>query len=676
MAGSRSKLSDTERIALSKPSTIEKQNGETVYTSGNAAEFTTDANGLINIPSLEPGYYIVREVSAPEGYVIDAESKTVEVKTASPTTVTFANTPLSGLKIIKTDSKTGNPIKDVEFTIAKMSGDKITNEYGSYTFETDSVGQIYILGLEAGYYTVTETKAAEGYFVDGEPKTVLVESGSQTVLEVKNDPASGLLIIKTDAQTEKPLQGVVFDITRADGQRVQGSILNNNQPNTENNSPNITTSPNGFVAGSYTTDYRGRIQINHLEPGVYFVTERKALPGYELDTEVYSVTVTSGKQAVLRLENKPLAGLRLKKINSITGEGIYNVEFMVFDHNGKVVGTFYTDHNGVIDFSAILTEGRYSIRETRAAEGYYLDQTPKTVEFVAGKVTEITWKNTPEAGQIQITKLSSDDNEINGLPAGTPLAESIFEVYAYKSGKLVDRFITGSDGKGVSKPLPLGRYTVKEVQAPAYYQLNNKELDVTIEFATQIIKLEYTNKSANTGVSIRKTGNLEAMPGDLIRYDIKTVRNDSSIPLTDFFWRDVLPVDAVRLNKLITGTYNQSLRYKIMVTTNKGNTKIIADNLSTTENHAIDCSSASLGLSSDEFVTSFTLLFGNVKAGFTCVEQPQIFVNVLSNLPNRYQFSNKADVGGKSGNEWIIGADFWLVTTYRSTNDRLPKTGS
>ena len=189
------------------------------------------------------------------------------------------------------------------------------------------------------------------------------------------------------------------------------------------------------------------------------------------------------------------------------------------------------------------------------------------------------------------------------------------------------------------------------------------------------MKLEYINYSANTGVHIKKTGNLEAMPGDTIRYDIKAVQNTSTVPLNDFYWRDTLPVDAVRINKIVTGTYNQSLKYKITATTNKGDTKIIADNLSTTKNNVIDCSPASLGLRSDEFITSFTLYFGTVKAGFAQVEQPQIFVNVLKTLPNGYQFSNKADVGGKYGNEWIVGNSTTLTSIYRGVGERLPKTG-
>jgi uncharacterized repeat protein (TIGR01451 family) len=487
---------------------------------------------------------------------------------------------------------------------------------------------------------------------------------------------SGLLIVKADERTGKPLQGVVFDVMRADGQRVTGSISDGNQPNTEANSPNKTTSPNGDISGSYTTDAQGRILINTLPAGEYHVVERKALDGYELDTNVHAVTVTPGKLATLQLTNRQKAGLRILKIDAFTKAPIYGVEFMVFDAGKNVVGTYYSDDRGVIDFSGILSEGRYTIRETKAAPGYYLDDMPRTIEFKSGQVTEIRWENTPQLGQIQIIKKSGDDNEINSLPAGSPLAGAVFEIYQYKSGNLVDRFVSGADGRAVSKPLPLGRYIVKEVQAPEWYKLSDKTLDIELEFATQIVKMEFLNYSANTGVTIRKTGNVEARPGDVIRYDIKELRNTSTVALTDFYWRDVLPVDAVRLTKIITGTFNQSLKYKILITTNKGDTKTIADNLSTTKNNVIDCSNASLGLKNDEFVTSVTFVFGTVKAGFSMVETPQIYVKVQNGLPNGYQFANKADAGGKYGREWVVGNSTTVCTLYNPTPPgKLPRTG-
>jgi uncharacterized repeat protein (TIGR01451 family) len=523
---------------------------------------------------------------------------------------------------------------------------------------------------------VTEVKAADGYIPDAEPRNVEIDTGRSATLEVLNTPMSGLLIVKTDEATGKPLAGVVFDVKRADGRLVAGNILDGNQPNTENNSPNDTFGENGSTTGSYTTDAQGRIQISGLDAGQYMVVERKALDGYELDETVHAVTVTPGKLATLQVTNRQKAGLRLLKIDSVTKRGIYGVEFMVFDSNNKVVGTYTTDNNGVIDFSGVLSEGRYTLRETRPAEGYYRDDMPRTVEFAGGKVTEVVWENTPEMGQIQITKLSGEDNEVNGLPKGTPLAGAVFEVYAHKSGNLIDRIVSGTDGRAVSKPLPLGRYTVKEVTAPQWYRLSTETMDIEVEFATQIIKREFLNYPANTGVKIRKTGNYEAMPGDTIRYDIKELQNTSAVPLTDFYWRDILPTDAVRLTKIVTGTYNQSLKYKVLVTTNKGDTKIIADNLSTTQNNVIDCRGVALGMASDEYVTSFTLMFGTVKACFAKVETPQIYVTVNKSLPNGYEFANKADVGGKynGSGEWIVSGSVWTVKCYAQPT-KLPRTG-
>jgi uncharacterized repeat protein (TIGR01451 family) len=299
---------------------------------------------------------------------------------------------------------------------------------------------------------------------------------------------------------------------------------------------------------------------------------------------------------------------------------------------------------------------------------------PRTVEFGSGKVTEIVWENTPETGQIQITKLSGDDNEITGLPKGTPLADAVFEAYEHKSGNLVDRFVSGADGRAVSKPLPLGRYTVKEAQAPRWYRAGADALDIELEFATQIVKTEYLNYSANTGVTVRKTGPREVMPGQEARYDIKEVRNDGTVPLTDFYLRDTLPTDAVRLTRIVTGTYNQSLKYKILITTNKGGTRVIADNLSTTRNNVIDCAGVALGLAGDECVTSFTLVFGTVKAGFCQVSEPRVCVKALPNLPNGYEFANKADAGGKYGDEWIAGNSVQVTKIY-APPVRLPKTG-
>jgi len=136
----------------------------------------------------------------------------------------------------------------------------------------------------------------------------------------------------------------------------------------------------------------------------------------------------------------------------------------------------------------------------------------------------------------------------------------------------------------------------------------------------------------------------------------------------------VLPVDAVRLDKIVTGTYNQALKYKVMAVTNKGDTRVVADNLSTTANNVIDCSPVALGLRNDEYITGFTLVFGTAKAGFCQVTAPQIYVKVLKGLPNGYEFANKCDAGGRYGSEWVVGSSAWRVKVY-SPASSLPRTG-
>jgi uncharacterized surface anchored protein len=234
-------------------------------------------------------------------------------------------------------------------------------------YKTDKTGIVYVPSLEPGWYTVAETKAADGYIPDASPRNVEITYGDAATLEIENTPVSGLVIVKTDASTGSPLKGVKFEVAKSNGEQV----------------------------GVFATDKSGRIVVDGIPSGKYVVMETKTLKGYVLDSTAYEVTVHSGKQIKLEVENEPLAGLRILKIDSVTKKPISGVEFMVFDSNSNVVGTYITDNNGIIDFAGILPEGRYTIRETRAANGYYCDDMPRTVEFKSGKVTEIVWENTP-----------------------------------------------------------------------------------------------------------------------------------------------------------------------------------------------------------------------------------------------------------------------------------------
>ena len=235
-------------------------------------------------------------------------------------------------------------------------------------------------------------------------------------------------------------------------------------------------------------------------------------------------------------------------------------------------------------------------------------------------------------------------------------------------------------GMAVSRPLPIGRYIAREVAAPAFYAINPQEIPFEIKFEGQIIRVTFPNFSANMGVTIRKVGPLETMQGHNIFYDITTVRNDSTVPLADFFWRDILPTNAVRADKLVTGTYNHALRYRILATTNRGNELVVADNLSTLSNNVVQLRPVHLGLAADEYLTDITLFFGQVPAGFTAVERPRIYVDVLSErqtvLPDGMMFANKVDVGGRvvGSSEWVIG-NSTAATTLFAPSRSLPRSG-
>jgi hypothetical protein len=83
-----------------------------------------------------------------------------------------------------------------------------------------------------------------------------------------------------------------------------------------------------------------------------------------------------------------------------------------------------------------------------------------------------------------------------------------------------------------------------------------------------------------------------------------------------------------------------------------------------------------VGDQSDEFVTSFTLIFGTVKAGFAQVEPPKIYVKVLDSLPNGYEFANQCDVGGKYFGEWVAGRSAWITRIFNPKPPaKLPRTG-
>jgi len=614
--------------------------------------FTTDSSGEIRITHLTPGAYVLTEIKAPHGYVMDAPSTNVVIGEGGDTqTVVITNTPKGGLVINKLDSVTHEPLEGVEFTITEADGTVVDDNGGMTSsmglYRTDENGQIMIDGL-VGTFLVTETKTIEGYTIHEETRTqtVVINPNDTQTITVYNDPIGGVEIIKVNADdTRERIPNTTFEIRRMDDALVD----------------------------TVTTDKNGRVFLS-LENGSYYAVEIESAEGFKLDDTPHYFEVKNGETTVLQVENTPVSGILIHKTDSTTGEGIYGVPFILYDSTNTPVGQYTSNNEGYVLIEG-LEAGRYYLRELEN-EGYVPDTEKKTVYVESGETTEVEWENTPITGQIQITKTSADYNSVNGWPAGTPIPGTEFEIYNARTGNLVDTVETDKNGVASSRPLPLGRYKIVESKAADFYGLDKTPIEVEIEFAGQIVKVAMTNKSLYTNVSIQKTGYVEVMPGQQIRYDFSGIGNNSTTSLTSFFWRDTLPGQAVRLDKIVTGTYNVPGNYKVVYKTNLsgGTWRTLADNLSTQQNYVLDASKAALCLASNEYVTEFMMSFGVVPANFRQVEAPQVYATVYAWLTGGSQFVNQADVGGVYNGQWIMATSRWVTKVYKPS-EPLPRTG-
>ena len=614
--------------------------------------FTTDSSGEIRITNLAPGAYVLTEIKAPHGYVMDAPSTNVVIGEGGDTqTVVITNTPKGGLVINKLDSVTHEPLEGVEFTITEADGTVVDDNGGMTSsmglYRTDENGQIIIDGL-VGTFIITETKTIEGYTIHEESRTqtVVINPNDTQTITVYNDPIGGVEIIKVNADdTRERIPNTTFEIRRMDDALVD----------------------------TVTTDKNGRVFLA-LENGSYYAVETESAEGFKLDDTPHYFEVKNGETTVLQVENTPVSAILIHKTDSTTGEGIYGVSFLLYDSANTPIGQYTSDDRGYVLIEG-LEAGRYYLRELEN-EGYVPDTEKKTVYVESGETTEVEWENTPITGQIQITKTSADYNSVNGWPAGTPIPGTEFEIYNVRTGNLVDTIQTDKNGVASSRPLPLGRYKIVESKAADFYGLDKTPIEVELEFAGQIVKAAMTNQSLYTNVSIQKTGYVEVMPGQQIRYDFSGIANNSTTSLTSFFWRDTLPSQAVRLDKIVTGTYNVPGNYRVVYKTNlSGSTwRTLADNLSTQQNYVLDASKAALGLASNEYVTEFMVSFGVVPANFRQVEAPQVYATVYAWLTGGSQFVNQADVGGVYNGQWIMATSRWVTKVYKPA-EPLPRTG-
>ena len=631
------------KITYADGSYVPDENGQ---LSSNGLYYT-DREGKITLSGVV-GTIVATETASIPGYTIDeaTRTQTVVVHPNDTQTLYVYNEPETTLVLEKFIKGTDRePLAGVEFLVTDGAGTVIGPNNGVYTTGED--GRAVITGLTPGTtITARETRTVDGFVLDGSPQSILIKEGEVQTLTFWNAREGGVELVKVNAadKTER-LSDAVFEIRKASDDALVDTV---------------TTGDTGTVFAP-------------LAEGDYYALELESPSGFKLDSTRHYFTVKDGEVTQEVIENEAVSGILLHKVDSATGDGIYGVTFLLYDDTNTPIGQYTSDDRGYVYIEG-LESGRFYLRELEN-EGYIVDTEKKTVYVKSGETTEITWKNTPITGQIQITKTSADYNSMNGWPAGTPIPNTEFEIYNARTGKLVDTIRTDKNGVAVSKPLPLARYEVIESKAADFYGLDKTPIEVEIEYAGQIVKAAMTNKSLYTNVSIKKTGYVEVMPGQTLRYDFTDIANNSTTSLESFYWRERLPAFA-HLQKIVTGTWNVPGSYKIVYkTTLSGDTyRVLADNLSTQQNYVLDASPAALGLASGEKATEFMVVFGIVPANFRQVEAPVVYCTASQWLTGGSQIVNQTDVGGIHDGQWIMATSRWATKVYKPA-EPLPRTG-
>ena len=449
--------------------------------------YRTDENGEIRIPGLKPGKsVVVTETRAPDGFILDTQSQTVQIKEGRTVSLTFKNQPKGALIIQKRDSATGQPLPGAEFRVTTAAGcevgldgvigDSTLTQNGIFT--TDAQGEIKITNLAPGAYVLTEIKAPDGGYVIDTPSTnvVIGEGGDTQTVIVKNSKAGTLVIDKRDSLTGEPLEGVTFKVTTSTGEFVpdeNGQISSN---------------------GLYFTDKDGKITINGVV-GTLVVTETATIPGYTIDeaTRTQTVVVNPNDTQTLHCTNTPSTTLVIEKYIEGTTTPLKGVTFLVTDSSGSVVGNsngeFITDENGRIVINDLTPGTTITAREVKTVEGYVLDTTPKSIQIKAGEVQTLRFYNTPSGGLTIIKKDEETGERISGVQ---------FEVRKL-NGEIIGTYTTDKSGVIRLPEAEKGWYQVVELKAAEGYRLDDTPHQIEIKDG-QTATLEITNRQTGSAL--------------------------------------------------------------------------------------------------------------------------------------------------------------------------------
>ena len=380
---------------------------------------TVGDTGRVYLPQkLNAGSYYLREVSAPEGYLLGHADVPFTVSTTTdwddPLVVEYANMPQKGsVKAMKVDAETGEPVPaaGIEFDLVAASdiktGDGVVHvpagEIAAHIV-TAADGTATAEDLYLGSYRIVETLAPEGYVLNGEPVDVTLSYAGQEVeaayaeSEFGDVPQKGIIEAhKVDAESGLPVAvpGIEFRVTAAaDVVTPDGTVR----------------AHEGDVVAEVVTGDDGKAETPELYLGRYEVEETLAPDGYVLNGEPVDVTLSYAGQevAVTRagavVEDAPQKGvIEIVKTDEADGRAVpgavYEVtaaadivtpDGTVHASSGDVVATVTTGDDGKAETDELYL-GDYNVRETATPDGWAIDHETHMVELsYAGQEVKVT----------------------------------------------------------------------------------------------------------------------------------------------------------------------------------------------------------------------------------------------------------------------------------------------
>lgn len=463
-------------------------------------EFST-VKGEYTIKDLPYGTYYVKEIAAPQGYILDSKpSAEITIKkTAAHGTITMTNEKYTAGSItVKKVDENGNPLAGAEFMLSPGGNSEITGANGIAAFE----------GLAEGTYTIIETKSPTGYGkLEGLEGSVTVNiqangtanvegtvpdkfrfDGKSVKLTWKNTRTQGSISITKTGSANKPLQDAVFGLYK-DAAAAEEPI------------------------DIQKTDKNGKALFADLEAGTYYVKEIAAPNGYVLDTDVREFKIGGNHAWDVKtdIENS-LKQYTLKLTKKGDDENLLEGVEFTLSGNG-ITKKSASGKDGVVTFTG-LAFGEYTITESKTPEGYIPakeisveikgNENPLTIQLedVVNRHTKLT-----------VTKFAEDEK--TALPGaefiirngkGEYVTADGINFVSFTDKDNATKLTTGSDGTFALEYLPLGEYVLEEVKAPdGYLTISDPKI--------------FTIKNESTAVSVGNTR---------IKADLKIIKTDEN----------------------------------------------------------------------------------------------------------------------------------------------------